>query len=1130
MVNRLTQRQARLGGRAILLILVVGVGTLTFIAANARAGNTWDGGGTTDNWSDNNNWSPDGQPGYGTLTFSGATRTTNIDDNITAMNILLWTGSSSWTLNQGGGTVLSLFDFGGGQAKVENQSTGLVTINLPITFAANNGSPPNPFGEINAVNGDITFGTGTLTVNGSSVNGIKLFGNGRTTTFNNTVSASGKWFGLTASNTTMAIGGTFTSGDIYVMNGGTLNLNSGASVTTSAIRLGGDFGNTGNQNQTLGGTMKFTVAGGGQSFGSTINTVTGNSSGALLIDSTNTSGTNTISGNIFLDSNLRVQQASGGALAINSTTVDIKAQTLSVVGSGGNVNISSVISNSIAGGQLVVGTNGTAGTGGTVTLSNANTYSGETFIRNGTFAFTSTGSSANSTMRLGSTSGANVDANINFATATGGTTISSTINPVSTSGSGNLTLNSQNTSGTNTYSGHFGLDRNFTVTQSAGGTLNITQARSSPSDTVTGADIKGFTLTLTSPSGAGGTIVVSGDIYNSTGSGKVTVGTGASITSTVTLSGNNTYTGNTTVQSGSTLNINSATALGTGGLTSGGNFTINNTSGGTVTNANNNTLSLSSGSMTFTGTNSLNFGTGAVSLPSNTTRTITVNANTLTLGGVIAQNGTAGVTKAGAGTLALTNSASTYSGTTTINGGTLEVTKLANGTSNSSIGNPNTQAAVALVISGGTLRYVGGGDSTNRLFTFDANGATIDASGSANAALSFSNSGNLTVSGTGNRTLTLTGASTGGNTMVPVIPNPSSGITSVTKSGAGKWATGTVNTYTGVTTITGGVLNPGALADNGTASGIGAGGAVPSAADLVLNGGTLQYTGTAVSTNRLFSVGTSGGTIEASGSGAVNFSGSGSMGFNSQSGARTLNLTGSNTGDNILAAAIGDNGGATSVNKTGVGTWVLSGISGYTGATSVTQGTLRVTGSIANSSVTASSAGTIGGSGTTGPLTVDSGGAVAPGNSVGTLTSASADLKSAGTYVWEISNATAAAGTGYDLLSLTGAVTVSATSGSKFTVQVTSSAPVTNWNQNNSQVWTIASGGSAVNNFSADKFIIDTTQFEDDNPTNGAWSIEQSGNDLRIRYTVPEPTAIGLLLPLCGLAAGRRSRRRRRNR
>ena len=51
-------------------------------------------------------------------------------------------------------------------------------------------------------------------------------------------------------------------------------------------------------------------------------------------------------------------------------------------------------------GQLVVGTNGTAATGGTVTLSNANTYSGDTFVRSGALAFTSAGSVANSALSV----------------------------------------------------------------------------------------------------------------------------------------------------------------------------------------------------------------------------------------------------------------------------------------------------------------------------------------------------------------------------------------------------------------------------------------------------------------------------------------------------------------------------------------------------------------------------------------------------------------------------------------------------------------------------------------------------------------------------------------------------------
>ena len=119
--------------------LLVGIAACLAATSPSFASNTWTGGGGSGDWSDSNNWGG-AQPGYGTLTFSGSTRTTNDDNNITSMNELLWTGSSAWTLNQGGSTVLSLFDNGGTQCKIENQSTGLVTINLPITLAANMGA------------------------------------------------------------------------------------------------------------------------------------------------------------------------------------------------------------------------------------------------------------------------------------------------------------------------------------------------------------------------------------------------------------------------------------------------------------------------------------------------------------------------------------------------------------------------------------------------------------------------------------------------------------------------------------------------------------------------------------------------------------------------------------------------------------------------------------------------------------------------------------------------------------------------------------------------------------------------------------------------------------------------------
>src|SRR5207249_3164393 len=65
------------------------------------------------------------------------------------------------------------------------------------------------------------------------------------------------------------------------------------------------------------------------------------------------------------------------------------------------------------------------------------------------------------------------------------------------------------------------------------------------------------------------------------------------------------------------------------------------------------------------------------------------------------------------GTVKFSNVANTYTGTTTIgNGATLEVTKLANGGTNSSMGNSGTSAAAGsaatdLVIDGATFKYTG---------------------------------------------------------------------------------------------------------------------------------------------------------------------------------------------------------------------------------------------------------------------------------------------------------------------------------------------------------------------------------------------------------------------------------------
>ncbi len=147
------------------------------------------------------------------------------------------------------------------------------------------------------------------------------------------------------------------------------------------------------------------------------------------------------------------------------------------------------------------------------------------------------------------------------------------------------------------------------------------------------------------------------------------------------------------------------------------------------------------------------------------------------------------------------------------------------------------------------------------------------------------------------------------------------------------------NDYTGFTRIqNSATLSVKLLADGGNASGIGA--STSAATNLVLNGGTLAYTGGAVSTDRLFSLGNQGGTIDSSGIGALDFTNTGTIGYNGATGVRTLTLTGSVGGS--LAMVIGDNTGSTALTKSGSGTWTLTGVNTYTGDTTIAAGALRI--------------------------------------------------------------------------------------------------------------------------------------------------------------------------------------------
>lgn len=205
---------------------------------------------------------------------------------------------------------------------------------------------------------------------------------------------------------------------------------------------------------------------------------------------------------------------------------------------------------------------------------------------------------------------------------------------------------------------------------------------------------------------------------------------------------------------------------------------------------------------------------------------------------------------------------------------------------------------------------------------------------------------NLTVqAGTFGGHISDNGSGNGGNT-------GTNGDTSLNliKTGAGTLTLSGLSDYSGVTYLAGGTLQVTFLADNGAPSslGVGTGDTNNDRIGLLFRGGVLKYAGSSAQvTNRAIRLSTEGGggTIDASGStddATLVFSRAQMPNWWENPGARTLTLTGLNTGANTIAAGIDDLGGVTTihVNKEGVGTWVLAGAGNYLGVTDVKAGML----------------------------------------------------------------------------------------------------------------------------------------------------------------------------------------------
>lgn len=514
-------------------------------------------------------------------------------------------------------------------------------------------------------------------------------------------------------------------------------------------------------------------------------------------------------------------------------------------------------------------------------------------------------------------------------------TLSGSTNTLTIGSSG---INDQSTSGTQTVSTLLSLAANQSFTNSGNLTITGNIANSTRLLTLTGT-------------GAGG--LISGVIGS--GSGGIT----KSGTGTWTLSRSNTYTGATTISAG-TLVAAANSALGTtGGATtvnSGGTLgfqgginystaeavTINgtgaagrsgaidnisgtNTFAGPITVATNAQIGATAGALTLN---------GAINLSASATadRTLSFNpagATAITVNGKLSDALNASfmlnVAQVGNGTVTLANGTSDYWGNTSVGtaGGTTTGT-LALGANNAlpTINNASAinvySGTLALnnfnATAAGTLNLGGGGAGSTAAITtgtgtLTLNGdVTYDATNNPNGATV---AGNLALGSDRIFTINDSTAAASDLTVSAAISGTNFGIT---KEGAGTMVLSGTNTYTGVTTINAGTLSVGTIGNGGVAGNLGA--ATNTAANLVLGGGTLQYTGSTAGTDRNFTL--SPGTTS------------------------TIDVTTAATNLTLSGSAINTTGGIT---KAGAGTLTLAGTNLYTGTTTVNAGTLLAQGS-----------------------------------------------------------------------------------------------------------------------------------------------------------------------------------------
>jgi autotransporter-associated beta strand protein len=920
----------------------------------------------------------------------------------------------------------------------------------------------------------------TVTLDGSQTVGVLSFAspNGESYTI-----SQGSGGSLTLDNGTnsasIAVGGTHVI-DSTVAVSLNSNLTVGSTLSTDKLTIGGVISNgsgdittnTGNSYATLNKTGPgILVLNGANTYGPSAGTV-GTTLGGGTVQVGNSSAFG--SSNVSFGGSATVQAGANGLTLGNNF----------IIGTGNTgtfdaANNTLAVSGLLSGGGALTVISSTAG--GTVAISNNETYSGGTTINPGATLSIGNGTTAGSVTGAITNNGTLAFTRSDSGTVTVGNTISGIGSVVENSPTAGNIL--QLTSA-NTYTGG--------TTITAGEIQLGNAAALGAGDVNTGSnssnllDLAGYSPTFGALNGAGsinssaaGTIslVLGSDSVNGAFTGAIqntngTVSVFKEGSGTQSLTGNNTYSGGTTIyQGGLTIGGNSD-MVGAGNLDLIGAQGTNYGYVDSLTIENNAIIS-TTGYLRLAsndGQNSNNYpGSGTVLIENNAQVTVGSFAfgsgSRVGTGNAITIQNTASLTVNGAFDLLHDEGSTLGSIGVTLNGGTLALDNFIES------GGGSAATPITISLNGGALEALAS-DPSGSVFFLPSTLPNVTVSVGASGAIINTNGFNDTIA----------------HSIVHGAGTPDGGLT---KNGAGTLYLTGANSYTGLTTINAGTLNiNGEFALGGAVYG-----------GTVFNGGTLQYLAALPGTNGTGDITqTSGGTAEAvtinasgatidtdgnaityahalggGGSGSLTVAdtaGTGSLTLDaaaSYTGATTINsgatlkLGDGTTGhDGTIASSssITDNGnlvynryganstslainGSGNVTVSGPGSQTLATSSGYTGTTTVSAGgTLIVTGGLsATSGVTASGAveadavinssvnltgGTLSGNGGSVGTVTSTAGKITPGDTIGstaagTLSATNVSLDSNSTFSIRVGVQTE---TDFDALNVSGTISL----------------------------------------------------------------------------------------------------------